>query len=565
MGLLGVLMRPTELAALIKLKGKIKQWKKRSAAQEKDADWEFCYDMLNKVSRSFAIVIEQLGDELRNAICVFYLVLRGLDTVEDDMAIDNVTKAKLLLNFHNELEREGWDLSYGYKDEKVLLENFDSVIRAYLSLKPQYRATIKEITRRMAEGMQKFTEMDVVKTADYDLYCHYVAGLVGIGLSELFSGSGLEDESIAENEELSNHMGLFLQKTNIIRDFLEDHEDYNEVTGKRRVFWPKQIWRKYTDSLENFTFGKNETQAVACLNHMVTDALRHLPHCIEYLSSISDEQNFLFCAIPQVMAAHTLSLCYANPDVFKGQIRKDLGECRNIKPVKIRKGLSAKLMLDTSDLQSTLNILEEAIEALADKVTATDPSSTETLEKVQQILDLIQQGRRSSSPSAKVADEWRTEGVKTVRMAADKGTIPLVFLLLGITIFVDLPQAFGIQWMPSQAVLPQAGAANIALGCFALMFYMATIVCLWRGIYLTKCSTIAAMQLLLTVVEVGMALSQAAPVTQIVAQALPKLVAAWLIPMYGKRRSVRQQLVMQRQIASSRRVLRPRPVKIRNC
>jgi phytoene/squalene synthetase len=33
------------------------------------------------VSRSFAIVIEQLGDELRNAVCVFYLVLRGLDTV----------------------------------------------------------------------------------------------------------------------------------------------------------------------------------------------------------------------------------------------------------------------------------------------------------------------------------------------------------------------------------------------------------------------------------------------------------------------------------------------------
>lgn len=26
------------------------------------------------------------------------------------MSIDNVLKARLLLNFHNELEREGWDL-----------------------------------------------------------------------------------------------------------------------------------------------------------------------------------------------------------------------------------------------------------------------------------------------------------------------------------------------------------------------------------------------------------------------------------------------------------------------
>lgn len=81
MGVLSALLRPNEFIALLKLKKKIGEWKKRAAAQEKDADWEFCFDMLNKVSRSFAIVIEQLGDELRNAICVFYLVLRGLDTV----------------------------------------------------------------------------------------------------------------------------------------------------------------------------------------------------------------------------------------------------------------------------------------------------------------------------------------------------------------------------------------------------------------------------------------------------------------------------------------------------
>jgi hypothetical protein len=81
MGVLDLVIRPSEFIALLRLKKKVGEWKKRSAAQERDADWEFCYEMLNKVSRSFAIVIEQLGDELRNAICIFYLVLRGLDTV----------------------------------------------------------------------------------------------------------------------------------------------------------------------------------------------------------------------------------------------------------------------------------------------------------------------------------------------------------------------------------------------------------------------------------------------------------------------------------------------------
>eukprot|EP00501_MAST-03F_sp_TOSAG23-6_P001576 GSMAST32.ASY1.ANO1.1641.1 assembled CDS len=43
---------------------------------------------LDKVSRSFAAVIRQLPDELALPICVFYLVLRVLDTIEDDMNIE---------------------------------------------------------------------------------------------------------------------------------------------------------------------------------------------------------------------------------------------------------------------------------------------------------------------------------------------------------------------------------------------------------------------------------------------------------------------------------------------
>ena len=41
---------------------------------------------------------------------------------------------------------------------------------------------IKEITQGMGEGMADFIESEVLTVEDYDLYCHYVAGLVGIGL-----------------------------------------------------------------------------------------------------------------------------------------------------------------------------------------------------------------------------------------------------------------------------------------------------------------------------------------------------------------------------------------------
>jgi hypothetical protein len=39
---------------------------------------------------------------------------------------------------------------------------------------------------------------------------------------------------------------LRLQKTNIIRDYLED---INEIP-KSRMFWPRQIWSKYVNKLE---------------------------------------------------------------------------------------------------------------------------------------------------------------------------------------------------------------------------------------------------------------------------------------------------------------------------
>jgi farnesyl-diphosphate farnesyltransferase len=54
-------------------------------------------------SCSFAVVIQQLPNPLRDAICIFYLVLRGLDTVEDDMALSNDIKLPMLLVFHEKI------------------------------------------------------------------------------------------------------------------------------------------------------------------------------------------------------------------------------------------------------------------------------------------------------------------------------------------------------------------------------------------------------------------------------------------------------------------------------
>jgi farnesyl-diphosphate farnesyltransferase len=138
-------------------------------------------------------------------------------------------------------------------------------------------------------------------------------------------------------------MGRFLQKTNIIRDYLEDL-----VEG--RAFWPREIWGRYApglanlrakvDAYQNQTRGggvatedtaAQEDQARACLNHLVADAMTLAPSCLRYMARLRQPDVFRFCAIPQVMAIATLDKLTNNADVFTGV-------------VKIRKGQALQLM-----------------------------------------------------------------------------------------------------------------------------------------------------------------------------------------------------------------------------
>ncbi len=55
-------------------------------------------------------MIQTLPEEIKDAICIFYLVLRGLDTVEDDMAIPNDKKLPMLKEFHTHLTKKSWNV-----------------------------------------------------------------------------------------------------------------------------------------------------------------------------------------------------------------------------------------------------------------------------------------------------------------------------------------------------------------------------------------------------------------------------------------------------------------------
>jgi len=216
--------------------------------------------------------------------------------------------------------------------------------------------------------MAEFLEKKVITMEDYNLYCWYVAGVVGEGCSKLFAVSGIEDSRFGSAKHLYTSMGLFLQKTNITRDYLEDLQEQPP-----RVFYPKVIWSKYASDIADFKDPKNIKSALQCLNDMITDALTHAAESLDYLEMIKDPSVFRFCAIPQVMAIATLYDCYNNPDVFK-------------KEVKIRKSLALKMIMTSGTFKSVLSTFYLYCNKFHKSIPKGDPNEA----KMIQILDALQ-------------------------------------------------------------------------------------------------------------------------------------------------------------------------------
>lgn len=230
----------------------------------------------------------------------------------------------------------------------------------------------------MGAGMASYiaasasSPLSVQRWKDYDLYCHFVAGLVGEGLSRLFAQSDIERPWLGDQLSLSNHMGLFLQKTNIIRDYAED-------CAEGRFFWPQECWgapgadfKSQAEVAKGIVAvssgakhyrpeGEDGERAMFVLSSMLLDAISHATRALDYLSLLREQSVFNFCAIPQVMAIATLNAMMANPDVFR----------RN---VKIRKSQAVQLILRAVNPRDVSYLFLDFAREMRSKLQPRDPN-----------------------------------------------------------------------------------------------------------------------------------------------------------------------------------------------
>ena len=201
-------------------------------------DEQFQRDILQGVSRTFALTIPTLPNNLYRAVANAYLLCRIADTIEDDAELifdDKLQFSQAFIDVirgHGDPDEFGTELapllaSHTLGAERELIAQTSAVIRITHSLKASQRAAMENCVRTMADGMVFYQGQETLNglpdQAAMDRYCYYVAGVVGEMLTELFCDHCAELQARKpEMLRLAVSFGQGLQMTNILKDIWDD-------------------------------------------------------------------------------------------------------------------------------------------------------------------------------------------------------------------------------------------------------------------------------------------------------------------------------------------------------
>jgi farnesyl-diphosphate farnesyltransferase len=271
---------------------------------------DFQSEMLEAVSRTFALTIPQLPAALCRVVSNAYLLCRIVDTIEDEPALTGARKNYFCeqflrtLNVPRNAEMFSRQLcaslsSQTQPAEHELIRNVPRVVRITRSFSEPQREALQRCVSTMAKGMGQFQlrgeKQGLQSLEDLDQYCYYVAGVVGQLLTNLFC---LYSPEIAQNRKalmaLAVSFGQGLQMTNILKDVWEDYQ--------RGACWlPRKIFAEEGFDLNDLTTGRNRQGFDRGVRRLIGIAHGHLKNALSYSLLIPKEEtgirNFCLWAI----------------------------------------------------------------------------------------------------------------------------------------------------------------------------------------------------------------------------------------------------------------------------
>ena len=286
-------------------------------------------EILEDVSRTFALTIPQLPGKLRDAVGNAYLICRIADTIEDeptltaaqktgfsDRFIDVISGREDACGFAEELSGR---LSASANDgERDLVLNTARVVGVTHHLNGAQRRAIERCVRIMTSGMMEFQRNASVKglkeISDMDRYCYCVAGVVGEMLTELFCDHSSEIElRRGQLMPLSVSFGQGLQMTNILKDMWEDRQ--------REACWlPRDVFDRNGLELGSISAGMEDPGLASGIRELVSIAVGHLRGALNYVLLIPPYETGIrrHCLWALFFAVLTLRRIHATPTFASG-------------------------------------------------------------------------------------------------------------------------------------------------------------------------------------------------------------------------------------------------------
>ena len=280
-------------------------------------DFAYQNEILQGVSRTFALTIPQLPEKLRCVVGNAYLLCRIADTVEDeatlttkqkcyfaDQFIQVVEGVETAETFANELFPLLSDQTL--EAERDLVRNTDRVIRITQNYNDTQKKALARCVRIMVKGMADYQEKETLTglpdQAAMDDYCYYVAGVVGEMLAQLFCDYSEEiNRHHDELMDLSVSFGQGLQMTNILKDIWDDQES-------GACWLPQETFSKYGFDLTELKPGSNNAEFQQGLGELLGIARGHLENALKYTLLIPAHEKGIrkFCLWAIGMAILTL-------------------------------------------------------------------------------------------------------------------------------------------------------------------------------------------------------------------------------------------------------------------
>ena len=295
-----------------------------------DSDFAYQEEILQGVSRTFALTIPQLPGSLRNVVSNAYLLCRITDTIEDEPALSLEQKQIFSERFIEVVA--GREPAQPFADElgallssstttteHDLIANTARVIRITNRFRETQRKALERCVRIMSRGMAEFQQtacLDGLNDLPHlDRYCYHVAGVVGEMLTELFCDYS---EEIVERREqllaLAVSFGQGLQMTNILKDIWDDQ--------RRGVCWlPRDIFVAAGFDLRSLSSGQTGPGFVKGLHELLAVARHHLANALEFIMIIPSSETGIrrHCLWALGMAVLTLRRIHAKPQFKNGQ------------------------------------------------------------------------------------------------------------------------------------------------------------------------------------------------------------------------------------------------------